>query len=109
MTTERISRRDFVEAVGMTAGASAVLGAPATVSAASANEKIRLALIGAGSRGNQLLDTSSNRPTSRSSPSPTSTTTTPAKPPSESRKTRATRPTRPAIIGPCSTAKTSTA
>jgi predicted dehydrogenase len=56
MTTERISRRDFVEAVGMTAGASALLGAPATLSAASANEKIRLALIGAGSRGNQLLD-----------------------------------------------------
>ena len=56
MATDRMTRRDFVETVGMTAGASALLGAPAASSAASANEKIRLALIGAGSRGNQLLD-----------------------------------------------------
>jgi FlaA1/EpsC-like NDP-sugar epimerase len=56
MATERISRRDFVETVGMTAGASALLGAAGTTWATSANEKIRLALIGAGSRGNQLLD-----------------------------------------------------
>ena len=56
MATERMTRRDFVEAVGMTAGASAFFGAAGTSSAISANEKIRLALIGAGSRGNQLLD-----------------------------------------------------
>jgi predicted dehydrogenase len=56
MATDRITRRDFVEAVGMSAGASALLGAPIASSAAAANEKIRLALIGAGSRGNQLLD-----------------------------------------------------
>jgi predicted dehydrogenase len=56
MATDRITRRDFVETVGMTAGVSAVLGASGTSSAAPANEKIRLALIGAGSRGNQLLD-----------------------------------------------------
>src|ERR1700678_2678474 len=56
MATDRITRRDFVEAVGMSAGASALLGAPAASSAAAANEKIRLALIGAGSRGKQLLD-----------------------------------------------------
>jgi predicted dehydrogenase len=56
MTTERITRRDFVEAVGLTAGASALIGAPASLSGASANGKIRLGLIGAGSRGNQLLD-----------------------------------------------------
>jgi predicted dehydrogenase len=56
MATDRISRRDFVETVGVVAGASALLGASGTSSGASANEKIRLALIGAGSRGNQLLD-----------------------------------------------------
>ena len=56
MATDRITRRDFVETVGITAGASALLGAPGASSAAPANEKIRLALIGAGSRGNQLLD-----------------------------------------------------
>ena len=56
MATDRITRRDFVETVGMTAGASALLGATGTSSAAAANEKIRLGLIGAGSRGGQLLD-----------------------------------------------------
>jgi predicted dehydrogenase len=56
MATDRITRRDFVETVGMTTAASALLGAPGASSAAPANEKIRLALIGAGSRGNQLLD-----------------------------------------------------
>ena len=30
MATDRITRRDFVETVGMTAGASALLGAPGT-------------------------------------------------------------------------------
>ena len=56
MASDRITRRGFVETVGMTASASAFLGAAGTSSAAPANEKIRLALIGAGSRGNQLLD-----------------------------------------------------
>ena len=56
MASDRITRRDFVEVAGMTAGASALLGATRASSAAAANEKIRLGLIGAGSRGGQLLD-----------------------------------------------------
>jgi predicted dehydrogenase len=56
MTTEGITRRGFVEAVGMTAGAASMIGAPAFATGASANEKVRLGLIGAGSRGGQLLD-----------------------------------------------------
>jgi predicted dehydrogenase len=56
MATDRITRRDFVETVGISAGTATLLGAPALGSAGSANEKVRLALIGAGSRGNQLLD-----------------------------------------------------
>jgi predicted dehydrogenase len=55
MVTDRITRRDFVESVGMSAGAAGLLGMPG-IAAASANDKIRLGLIGAGSRGNQLLD-----------------------------------------------------
>jgi predicted dehydrogenase len=56
MATDRITRRDFVETVGASAGAATLLGAPGLSSAGSANEKVRLGLIGAGSRGNQLLD-----------------------------------------------------
>src|SRR5882724_8363362 len=56
MATDWLTRRDFVEALGIAAGASTLLGAPGIVAGGSANEKIRLALIGAGSRGNQLLD-----------------------------------------------------
>jgi predicted dehydrogenase len=56
MSTDRITRRGFVEAVGISAGASTLLGAPAIAAGAPASEKIRLVLIGAGSRGNQLLD-----------------------------------------------------
>ncbi len=56
MSTEGITRRGFVGAVGMTAGAASVIGAPAFATGASANEKVRLGLIGAGSRGGQLLD-----------------------------------------------------
>jgi predicted dehydrogenase len=56
MSTEGITRRGFVESVGAAAGASTLLGAPAIVSGAAASEKVRLILIGAGSRGNQLLD-----------------------------------------------------
>ena len=44
MTTDRITRRDFVEAVGIAAGASTLLGAPAIAAGAPANEKIRLGL-----------------------------------------------------------------
>ena len=55
MATDRITRRDFVETMGMSAGAISLLGT-AGVAAASPNDKIRLGLIGAGSRGNQLLD-----------------------------------------------------
>ena len=56
MATDQITRRGFVEAVGISAGASAFLAAPAIGAAGSANEKIRAIIIGAGSRGNQLLD-----------------------------------------------------
>jgi predicted dehydrogenase len=55
MASDRFTRRDFVEAVGISAGAASLLGSPA-FAAASPNDKIRLGLIGAGSRGNQLLD-----------------------------------------------------
>ncbi|HEX3447003.1 MAG TPA: Gfo/Idh/MocA family oxidoreductase [Isosphaeraceae bacterium] len=55
MATDRITRRDFVESMGMSAGAISLLGTTG-VAAASPNDKIRLGLIGAGSRGNQLLD-----------------------------------------------------
>ena len=55
MTMDPMTRREFVEAAGIAAGASAVLGDPAIASAAPASEKVRLVLIGAGSRGNQLL------------------------------------------------------
>jgi predicted dehydrogenase len=51
MNTEGFSRREFV---GATAGATAVLASGRSV--LGANEKVRLAIIGAGSRGNQLLD-----------------------------------------------------
>ena len=41
MATDQITRRDFVEAVGISAGASALLGAPAIAAAGSANDRIR--------------------------------------------------------------------
>ena len=56
MSSEDLTRRGFVGAVGVAAGAASVLGAPAIGRAASANGKIRLGIIGAGSRGGQLLD-----------------------------------------------------
>jgi predicted dehydrogenase len=56
MATERITRRGFVEAVGLAAGAATFAGAPAVHAAPGANDRIRLGLIGAGSRGGQLLD-----------------------------------------------------
>jgi len=51
MSTEQFSRREFV---GASAGAAAILATGR--SAVGANEKVRLGLIGAGSRGNQVLD-----------------------------------------------------
>jgi predicted dehydrogenase len=56
MAQSGVTRRGFVGAVGVTAGAAAVIGAPGFSTGASANEKVRLGLIGAGSRGGQLLD-----------------------------------------------------
>ena len=56
MSSEGMTRRGFVESVGITAGAASLLGAPAIARPGSANEKWRLGLIGAGSRGGQLLD-----------------------------------------------------
>jgi predicted dehydrogenase len=62
METDGITRRGFVEAVGISAGASTLLSMPAIAAGGSANEKIRLVLIGAGSRGNQLLDSFLKQP-----------------------------------------------
>ncbi len=56
MNTDRVTRRSFVETLGYTAGASALFSAPAFARAPGAGDKIQLGLIGAGSRGNQLLD-----------------------------------------------------
>ncbi len=56
MASEGMTRRGFVETVGASAGAVSVLGAPAMLKAGPAAEKVRLGLIGAGSRGGQLLD-----------------------------------------------------
>lgn len=55
MATDRITRRGFVGAVGVTAGSAAVLGASGQ--AVAANDKIRLGIIGSGSRGMQVLET----------------------------------------------------
>ncbi len=63
MGTGRISRRGFVGAVGATAGAAALAGGGrARAADGGPNETIRLGLIGAGSRGNQLLDGFFSRP-----------------------------------------------
>ena len=56
MAMDHMSRRDFVGALGISTGASALIGAPAIGAVGSANERIRAVLIGAGSRGNQLLE-----------------------------------------------------
>jgi len=56
MQTDRITRREFAEAMGISAGAVTLMGTPGIARAPSSNEKVRLGLIGAGSRGNQLLD-----------------------------------------------------
>jgi predicted dehydrogenase len=56
MSSEGMTRRGFVGAVGGSAGAASLLAAPAILKGAPASEKIRLGLIGAGSRGGQLLD-----------------------------------------------------
>lgn len=55
MGTDHLTRRGFVGAVGV--GGAAALAAGQVRAADGANGKIRLGLIGAGSRGNQLLDT----------------------------------------------------
>src|SRR5512135_857919 len=47
MASERPSRREFLEAVGVTADSAAV----------AANDKIRLGIIGAANRGMGVLDT----------------------------------------------------
>ncbi len=49
-----LSRRDFVGSAGVVAAGAATFGVR-TSGAASPNDQIRLGLIGAGSRGNQLL------------------------------------------------------
>ena len=59
MTIDRVSRREFVGAVG---GSAALVAARGVSGAVAANDKIRLGLIGAGNRGNQLLDTFLKRP-----------------------------------------------
>src|SRR3954462_2100427 len=61
MATDRISRRGFVEVGGGSAALLATARAGAQ-NAVAANDKIRLGLIGAGSRGNQLLKTFLKQP-----------------------------------------------
>jgi predicted dehydrogenase len=57
MADDRITRRGFVGALGVTAGSAALLGASGASAAVGPNDKIRIGLIGAGSRGNQVLKT----------------------------------------------------
>jgi predicted dehydrogenase len=58
MANDSVSRRGFLETAGISAGVAAVASSPRRASAIlGANDRPRLALIGAGSRGNQLLDT----------------------------------------------------
>ena len=52
--SERITRRDFVGAVG---GSTALLAAAGPAVAVGPNDRVRIGLIGGGSRGNQLLNT----------------------------------------------------
>jgi predicted dehydrogenase len=54
MSADNMSRRGFVSTVGLTASAAA-LNAASSSRAVGPNDKIRLAMIGSGSRGNQLL------------------------------------------------------
>ncbi len=56
MATDGITRRGFVGAMGATASSAALL-AGTSATAVGANDKIRIGLIGAGSRGNQVLGT----------------------------------------------------
>ncbi len=56
MKSESITRRSFGEGAMIAAATGALLGAPAAARAGSAAERVRLGIIGAGSRGNQLLD-----------------------------------------------------
>ena len=57
MTGKGITRRGFVGAVGATAGSAALLGSAGISAAIGPNDKVRIGLIGAGSRGNQVLKT----------------------------------------------------
>src|SRR5271155_4043411 len=57
--SDRITRRDFAGVVG---GSAAVLAAAGSSSAVGANDRVRLALIGGGSRGNQLVPSFLARP-----------------------------------------------
>jgi predicted dehydrogenase len=58
MASNSVSRRGFLETAGMSATAAALASTPKQARAIQgANDRPRLALIGAGSRGNQLLDT----------------------------------------------------
>ena len=56
MDIDKVSRRDFVGAVGI-GSAAALMATPGIARAGAGGGKIRLGLIGAGSRGNQVLDT----------------------------------------------------
>src|SRR3954470_6311134 len=55
MATDRITRRGFVGAVGVSVGSAAILGAGGQ--AVAANDKVRIGMIGTGSRGMQVLAT----------------------------------------------------
>ncbi|MDG3005709.1 Gfo/Idh/MocA family protein [Paludisphaera mucosa] len=57
MKNEHVTRRGFVGTAGVAVGAASAFAAPAVGRAAAPSERKRLGIIGAGSRGNQLLDT----------------------------------------------------
>ncbi|MFO0957616.1 MAG: Gfo/Idh/MocA family oxidoreductase [Isosphaeraceae bacterium] len=59
MASDRISRRGFVGAVGASSAAGAFLANHPAIGRAGVGpaDKVRLGIIGAGSRGNQLIDT----------------------------------------------------
>src|SRR4051794_38444604 len=54
MTTDRVTRREFVGAVGAAAGLATMV-VPRASAHLHANDKVRLGIIGAGNRGNDLL------------------------------------------------------
>ena len=62
MSHDSITRRGFVGAAAATAGVASLAASSARAAGTPVADKVRLAIIGAGSRGNQLLDFYLGRP-----------------------------------------------